>query len=277
MSTKVGYVYETKDYWKFKHLLGNRSIEQSRVNAVIESIQAVGYVMSPIIVNEKMEIIDGQARRVALEKLGLPVHYVVAMGAGVDECIQLNIKQTNWKMEDYINCYAELGNTSYKYLKILYDRYGKTLTLKPIAYALRGASQINEFIKAGKFTCTAEQYSNGQKALEYINLFDGAIGNKAGYRSNYFVALAFCYDCPAVDNKKMLEMVKKHNLDIVPVVSVTQAVEVLEKIYNTRARTKVYILTEYRKDYEKKKQEYRNSYYNGRKDNAVPDVETDLA
>ena len=75
MSYKV--VKSTTKYKIFKKLLANREVTQTRVNNIIDSIQRVGYVTSPIIVNEKMEIIDGQGRLEALQELNLPVeiHY----------------------------------------------------------------------------------------------------------------------------------------------------------------------------------------------------------
>ena len=61
----------------FKTMDGNRLLKNDRVNKIVESINAVGYILSPILVNEKMEVIDGQGRLAALERLKMPVHYMV--------------------------------------------------------------------------------------------------------------------------------------------------------------------------------------------------------
>ncbi|WP_299997811.1 ParB N-terminal domain-containing protein, partial [uncultured Clostridium sp.] len=66
-------IQNTKDYLIFKKLEGNRPVVNRRVNKIIASIQNVGYITSPLIVNEKMEVIDGQGRLEALEQLKMPV------------------------------------------------------------------------------------------------------------------------------------------------------------------------------------------------------------
>ena len=56
----IGHIYETTDYGKFKVLCGNRFVDHS--DMIVESIKSVGLLNSPIIVNDKYEIIDGQNR-----------------------------------------------------------------------------------------------------------------------------------------------------------------------------------------------------------------------
>lgn len=65
MDKKTTNVYETTNYSKFKKMLDNREVSPNRVQKIVKSIDQVGYVMSPIIVNEKMEVIDGQGRLAA--------------------------------------------------------------------------------------------------------------------------------------------------------------------------------------------------------------------
>ena len=61
-------IYETTSYSQFKTMEGNRAVKDGRVNKIVESINKIGYVLSPILVNEKMEVIDGQGRLSALER-----------------------------------------------------------------------------------------------------------------------------------------------------------------------------------------------------------------
>ncbi|MBQ2600753.1 ParB N-terminal domain-containing protein [bacterium] len=80
----VSAVYRTTDYDKFKTLDGNRTVEKSRVNKILKSINDNGYIHCPIIVNERMEIIDGQGRLEAVKQLGIPVEY---KKADKDKCL----------------------------------------------------------------------------------------------------------------------------------------------------------------------------------------------
>ncbi len=120
---EVGKIYETTDYSIFKHLLGNRAVKPSRVKKIKKSIMAVGYVNNPIVVNKKMEIIDGQGRFQALMELGLPIRYVIDENAGIKECRALNMGQTNWNTNDWINLYAEEGNENYINLKEIISEF----------------------------------------------------------------------------------------------------------------------------------------------------------
>ena len=49
-------VKRTNNYEKFKRLKGNREVSPTRIRKIVESINRVGYITSPIIVNEKMEV-----------------------------------------------------------------------------------------------------------------------------------------------------------------------------------------------------------------------------
>ena len=125
-------VFKTNDYSKFTKLNGNRRVDEARVLKIISSIEKVGYITSPIIVNEKMEVIDGQGRLEALKRLELPVEYIIQQGIGIEECIAMNIHQVNWKDRDYIESYANRGFESYRFLKELLDKYKETFKKKNI-------------------------------------------------------------------------------------------------------------------------------------------------
>lgn len=142
MDKKVADVYETTDYSAFKRLKGNRKVSKARIRKIMESI-ADGYVLNPIVVNENKEIIDGQGRLEAERELGLPVHYVIVEGAGLDDCVRMNISGTNWTTEDYVNSYAEQGIWEYVQLLDLKDEFPK-LTVIMIAAIL-----MNRIINSG--------------------------------------------------------------------------------------------------------------------------------
>ena len=155
---KVAYnVYTTNDYSIFKRLPGNRDIPESRISKIVESIQSIGWVHNPIIVNEKMEVIDGQGRLTALQRLKMPVEYVVAPGAGNKECIYMNMNMVNWKLPDFVKSYAEQGNENYQRLLSLMERYANG-NLNIISTALYRISKAKlRDIKEGTLQLTEEQ------------------------------------------------------------------------------------------------------------------------
>ena len=115
-------VYVTTDYDGFNTLCGNRGVDLQRVTKIKTSIEKA-YIPSPIVVNEKMEVIDGQGRLQALRELKLPVYYIVVQGANLDDCIRMNITSTPWDVRDYIYSGRDRGNKDYIKLASLVDRY----------------------------------------------------------------------------------------------------------------------------------------------------------
>ena len=103
----IGKVFATMNYDQFKYLDGNRSVKDGRVNKILNSIDEVGYIPAPIIVNEKMEIIDGQGRLEACRRRKIPISYLVIKGIGINECTAMNINQSNWTINDYIERYKD--------------------------------------------------------------------------------------------------------------------------------------------------------------------------
>lgn len=117
-------VYVTSDYSIFKHLKENRDVTERRIEKIRKSIDSVGYVRNPILVNEKMEIIDGQGRFEVLKEKGYPIEYIIDEGIGVDECRAMNVQQTNWTVMDFVDSFCASGNEDYLNLRRLVDKYG---------------------------------------------------------------------------------------------------------------------------------------------------------
>ena len=257
----VANVYETTDYRLFKRLEGNRVIQEQRIKKVMSSIRKVGYILSPIVVNENNEIIDGQARLEAFKRLNLPVHYVIAPGAGIEECIAMNINQTSWTLEDYIDSYADTGNISYIYLSQLLKAYKGIFRNKVILNVATGkVESSNGIIKEGRFSCDAAKYSESQRVLSWLKNFRQPIDRIDGHAEYYYMALAFCYSDPEVDNDRLIEKIIQLQANLIPVTTIQQALEQVENVYNNRSRNKVYILTNYRKFMEGKYAWYEGKY-----------------
>lgn len=118
----VNTVIETYDYSKFKDILGNRNINNLNVKRLVQSFQK-SYLMSPIIVNENFEIIDGQHRFLAAKKLQLPINYIMVKGYSLDEVKSLNETGIKWSKKDHLNAYVELGYPAYLKFKEFMDQY----------------------------------------------------------------------------------------------------------------------------------------------------------
>ncbi len=85
-------VMKSSDYEKFSILEQNRVVNDKHVNELVVSIQNSGQ-LTPIIINEKFEIIDGQHRFDACRILKIPVMYLISYKTSINEVILMNNTQ----------------------------------------------------------------------------------------------------------------------------------------------------------------------------------------
>lgn len=112
MAKVIGQIFEEDNYDIFVKLDDNRDVLSGRLGKIVASISE-RYILNPIIVNEKFEIIDGQGRYEALKKLKRPIHYIIAPGATSDDCRRMNKYNTKWGKLDFAKSYAKAGKRSY--------------------------------------------------------------------------------------------------------------------------------------------------------------------
>jgi hypothetical protein len=120
----VSEVKMTTDYGQFKILDENRVVSAPHVLRLAKSLAQNPEFLKfrPVLVNEKMEVIDGQHRLRACEKLGIPVYYVVGDSLDISAAQRLNAEQVPWKPIDYARSFAALGKYPYQlYLSLMED------------------------------------------------------------------------------------------------------------------------------------------------------------
>ena len=115
---EVMQIKSTKDFSVFKKLLGNRNINISHVNSLVESMKKENLLpMRPILVNGAMEVIDGQHRLEAAKALDLEIFYLVVSKSGAAQVAKINSNQKNWTNKDYLNLHIE-AFSSQEYIKL---------------------------------------------------------------------------------------------------------------------------------------------------------------
>ena len=227
-------VYTTRDYSIFKRLVGNRDIPESRISKIVDSIQKIGWVHNPIIVNEKMEVIDGQGRLTALQRLKMPVEYIIAPGAGNKECIYMNMNMVNWKLPDFIKSYAEQGNENYQRLLSLMEKYaGGNLDIISTA-VYRVSKSKHRDIKEGILQLTEEQYKAAVPRLEYIKPLLERLDEKKlpGSIVTLMQTMIYYFDYPDVDTERLAYSVEKYIYNSTPWVLNTDCEREVENAYN---------------------------------------------
>ena len=229
-------VFETKNYGMFKRLEGNRDL--TSVNKIIDSINSVGYILNPIIVNEKMEVIDGQNRVEALRKLGLPVHYYMVKGATVRTARSLNLGRSNWKPLDYVKSYAESGNESYQLLLKFMD---ETKLPLQIAHAIikkriiNGGGNSKCDIHSGELSVTQKEYIDALNIYKYMEACKEALDNIIGSKRVKYAATAWCLGQKNCDKDRFVKIMNYKYVKIRPVTDggAEYFLQDITKLYNS--------------------------------------------
>ena len=229
---ETGYnIYETTNYSMFKSMEGNRAVTDGRVSKIVESINKVGYVLSPILVNEKMEVIDGQGRLSALERLRLPVHYMIQDGIGINECIQMNIHQSNWGLTDFVKSYAIRGNENYQRLQSLLDIYKELPTGTVIMCATGNnythSGWLHARLKNGKMEVSEKDYERARWELDYCLKTRQAAKTIGGKKEPFYGAVVYAYrNLSSEGRNRMEDVIRQHAYDFP---SLTKPVEYLKR------------------------------------------------
>jgi hypothetical protein len=109
-------ILKTYNHDIFKKMRGNREINERHVAKLKKSILE-NYIPNAIIVNENMEIVDGQHRLQALSELGKPVYYRIIKNLNLDSVQRMNTNSRQWTMTDYMNSFCQQNNKEYELVK----------------------------------------------------------------------------------------------------------------------------------------------------------------
>ena len=234
MKLKDKYVVEvTYDYSKFKDLLGNREDQEKRKKIIVNSIKEVGLIPAPIIVNEKFEVVDGQARLAAFKELGLPVYYMRLNGLSLKECIAMNKNQKPWSLKDHIHSYAEDGNENYRILEQFNKKYN--ISLDVITWALSGKTSSKNNVRHGLFQIDYESLNDADYILNEIKeILNGLeLHGKTTYLQ---LAFGYCLRKPEIDNARLKDRVKKRHFAFPACAITSDWIKEIDKAYNYKTK-----------------------------------------
>lgn len=232
--TKADFeVRKTNDYSKFKKLLGNREVQEKRVTQLMTSIKENGFLNSSIIVNEKMEIIDGQARCEALKRLEMPIFYCIHKGAGLKECIDLNIKQGNWTLADYCGSYAANGNENYiRLIKLMNTVKTQYSSCYAIAWGRIASGGFGtDDIKNGKAIISEKQYNQVLMCKDLIDLVTKKKPKGHELRLE-LTAFAYAFLTSGADQKRIMLIINEKMAQITPYHTPDLILGEITRLYN---------------------------------------------
>ena len=232
----------TEDHNIFTTILGNRVKNQLHVNKLKRAFKDYGNIteISPLLVNEKFEIVDGQHRFWAIQELsketGTPIEifYLVRNGLDADDAKSMNSGAKPWTPDDYARSYSLDGNKEYAtYLSFRrrYDLNGEVL----MKYLAPNDGDRNEF-RIGDFE--VENVSKSQLwcgRLEEMQTF---------YRDHKHRSFALAFltlvSHKQYDHGRMLSQLDKYSSELIRVPLKNRPMrEALIDIYNRGIADKV--------------------------------------
>ena len=225
-------IHFTTDYGIFNIMDDNRSVEESRKHKISKSINEVGYIPSPIVVNERMQVIDGQGRLAVMKDLGIPIAYVIVPGLGIRECISMNISGTQWKDEDYIKSYAMQGNENYERLrKLLFVDFPGQFALNNVLMSTVGKPYDSTNIRGGSLTITEDAKDEAYRLLGYVANINKGIEN--GVLPGKMVnAIIFAVQISDVDQERLSRVVERNYTTAISFGNIEACLEWLTYNYN---------------------------------------------
>lgn len=249
----VNQVLETNDYSLFKTLDGNRHVNKLHVKRLKESFQEA-YLLSPILVNQRCEIIDGQHRFEAAKQIGLPINYIMVQNYGLREVQLLNTNMKNWKKEDYLTAYCDLKYPEYLKFRNFMRRFPELGLLNCEALLTNKATNnsnssdpelksdtnirgtyTSRYFQEGDLNIVDYELSveNAEKIMMIKPYYDGFS------RPAFVRAMIGLFKIEYYNHTQLLQKMANNPTAMQHCANVTQYKLMLEDIYNFRSREKV--------------------------------------
>lgn len=185
-----GFVYKTSNPNQFGDVKGNRIINDESVYSkrLSESLIKYGNV-SPIIINDNEEIIDGQRRVMAIKKYNIktPLRYTRISNADINTVGDINRLQVKWSYKDWMHKYIEMNLIDYIEYNQLEETYGKYMRGRSLRSLLMNGkieSFKSDVWESGNFIINKASLPNVISFLDFLILVNNIGGNENIFAKN---------------------------------------------------------------------------------------------
>lgn len=228
----------TKDYDKFKHMAGNRRIDEKHVASLKRRMRDKGNLTKdfPIIINKNWEVIDGQHTLEAVRQLGWEVGYRMVEEANAETVRTINNGRRNWTWRDYALSWVDSGKKDYEQFMTLADFHPNMSFTALIAYATLnrisqtgGGGGIQRIFRDGDFKMV--NYELSRELLDkYAMIVDSAGINDR----NFAIAVLRFLRRPGISHMRLIDKVAEYGDRLSNIYYVNDYYAALEEIYNAQ-------------------------------------------
>lgn len=238
-------IFKTYDLDIFKIMKQNRPLNAPHVSRVETNIRTFGMLCNPIIVNEKMEVIDGQHRLSASKRINTFVYYIIVAGYNLEIVKALNIVGQKWTSLDYLNSFANDGMKDY----ILIRKFMNKHEVFNISICILLCSQTKSVQQLGNSKNNLSMFKKGLYKIGDLKIAEQyAIKIKqiepyfSKYKEIKFASALIGLFLDKPDEFKFKEFINKLKLQptkLIQCATRQQYKEIIEQIYNYRRQKKV--------------------------------------
>ena len=233
-------VYSTKDYEAFSFITGNRNINKSHLEKLRKSILEM-YIPVPIVVNENLEIIDGQHRFIICKTEGLALLFIQIKGLNLTHVQKINELMRIWTAEAFMDCYCDLALESeyreyadyveYKEFKRKYG-FGHNETQAILTNQKMFSGNLSERFRNGTFKIVdIRKATNVAKRITDVGKYYQ--GNK---RRGFVLAMLQCFAIPEYNHDRFLSKLSYQTYKLTDQPNYKQYLQIIQDIYNYHAR-----------------------------------------
>ena len=223
----------TDEYDLFKTCGEQRLLRPALVAKITRSMKRLGFVATtPIVVNEQMEIIDGQHRFQAAKNLGIPFYFLVDDRLKVGDVREMAKAAAAWSFDDYVTSHVRQGNADYIRLRDLKELSGLGWSaFMHGAFAdYRGRE---EDIALGRFNLSERKEAEIIDFLAKFDIFKPIY--KYWMHRGFVVACAIIFSHANYDHEQMKARLEYQSTRLVRCANAEDYVKLLESIYNYKS------------------------------------------
>ena len=232
-------VHTTRNYSIFKTLGGNRDVNHLHLSRLKDSM-GKNHLITIIMVNENMEIIDGQHRFTISKELNLPINYIIVDGYGLNEVQVLNANMKNWTPNDYTNGYCDLGYKDYIVFRDFINDYGFSHQVSLMLLGgefLSGTNKVNPTTKFKEGLFKVVGIDNSKLIADKILMIEPYY--KGYLRRSFIIAMIGMFKNENFDFSEFISKLKQQPTTLQDCTSTSQYKVLIEEIYNYQRRDKI--------------------------------------
>lgn len=226
------HIASTYDYGIFKLLCENRNVGKL---VPLRRSMAKKNMMSafPLIVNEEMQVLDGQHRLAVAKELGLQVFYVVDDSIELKDVPMAAAAVSKWTNRDYCTHYAKKGVNPYiELLSILKEYPEITLGTLSTAFSFSQAGGVRHgqgSFRDGTWKGASIPYI--KKSLSICRCLSPVI-KKEAWRRCFVGAIGRLTRWEDFDEGRLIKKISNYPTEVVPCIDIRKTLEMLQAIYN---------------------------------------------